>query len=82
MTYVRTVSYDEADGPVKEIYDEILAEIGRIPNVWAANSLRPEAMRLIRDIHIPIMYSETSGLTEAEKQMIATLVSALNKCRY
>ena len=82
MPFVKTVSYHQAKGPLKEAYDEMLARQGRISNVYAVSSLRPDTMVSLQNHHQPVMQSSTSGLTEAEKQMIATLVSALNKCRY
>jgi alkylhydroperoxidase family enzyme len=82
MPFVKTVPYQQAQGLLKEAYDGMLARQGRISNVYAVSSLRPETMVSLQDHHEPVMQSVTSGLTEAEKQMIATLVSALNKCRY
>lgn len=82
MPFVETVPYNNAQGILKEAYDEMLSSQGRISNVYAVSSLRPEIMVSLQSHHEPVMQSPTSGLTEAEKQMIATLVSALNKCRY
>ena len=82
MPFVETVPYNNAQGILKEAYDEMLSSQGRISNVYAVSSLRPEIMVSLQSHHKPVMQSPTSGLTEAEKQMIATLVSALNKCRY
>ena len=82
MPFVETVPYREALGLLKEAYDDMLDRQGRISNVYAVSSLRPETMVSLQNHHQPVMQSPSSGLTEAEKQMIATLVSALNKCRY
>ena len=82
MPFVKTVPYEEATGLLKEAYDDMLAQRGRISNVYAVTSLRPETMISLQNHHQPVMEDSSSGLTEAEKQMIATLVSALNKCRY
>ena len=82
MPYVRTVPYHEAVGVLKEVYDEMLAERGRISNVMSVSSLRPEIIKTLQGHHKPVMRDPSSGLTEAEKQMVATLVSALNKCQY
>ena len=82
MSHVKTVPFEEASGALRVAYDQLVAERGRISNVHAVSSLRPETMRSLYNHHKPVMGNSTSGLTEAEKQMIATLVSALNKCRY
>ena len=82
MPYVRTVPYHKASGPLKAAYDDMLADRGRIPNVYAISSTRPETMKTLQNHNDQVMRDPTSGLTEAEKQMIATLVSSLNKCQY
>jgi alkylhydroperoxidase family enzyme len=79
---VKTVPYHKAKGVLKEVYDRMLAERGRISNVMAVSSLRPQIIKTLQEHHEPVMRDPTSGLSEAEKQMIATLVSALNKCQY
>ena len=81
MPYVRTVPYAEADAILKESYDRNIADWGRISNLTAANSLRPHIMKSLMAHNSQVMGS-ASGLSKAEKQMIATLVSALNKCQY
>ena len=82
MPYVRTIPYHEANGLIKAVYDDILADMGRLPNVYAVSSIRSETMKSLKKHNDQVMRDSTSGLTEAEKQMIATLVSFLNKCKY
>ena len=81
MPYVRTVPYHEATGDLKAMYDEALQARGQTSNVMSVNSIRPSIMRTLQVHNMNVMGSE-SGLTAAEKQMIATVVSALNKCQY
>ena len=81
MPYVRTVPYHEAEGDLKAMYDEGLKARGSIGNVMSVNSIRPGIMRTLQIHNSNVMGCE-SGLTPAEKQMIATVVSALNKCQY
>ncbi|MBM3924861.1 MAG: hypothetical protein FJ320_02585 [SAR202 cluster bacterium] len=82
MAYVSVVAYRQAKGLLKDIYDEYLTSRGRIGNVMAVSSLRPKTLRALQDLNDAVMKDDTSGLTEAEKQMFATLVSAINKCQY
>ena len=81
MPYVRTVSYHEAKGDLKAIYNEMLEARGTISNVHAVNSIRPHIMKTLA-IHNSCVMRSDSGLSPAERQMIATVVSALNKCQY
>lgn len=81
MPFVRTVSYHEARGGLKDTYDQILKARGAIGNVMAVNSIRPHLMKTLFEHNSSVMRTE-SGLTPAERQMVATVVSALNRCQY
>ena len=82
MSFVQTVSYSEADGELKALYDQMLQRRGRISNVMSVSSLRPQMMKTLIAHNSSVMRAEESGLTAAERQMIATVVSALNRCQY
>jgi len=81
MPFVKTVTFEEADGEVKTAYDGLLQNRGRIANVTAVSSLRPHLMTTLSAHGRSVMGTE-SGLTPAERQMVATVVSAANKCQY
>ena len=81
MPFVRTIPYQEARGELKEIYDQMLETQGSIGNVMSVNSIRPHILKTMAAHNRCVMQSD-SGLTAAEKQMIATVVSYLNKCQY
>ena len=82
MPFVKTVPYGEASGELKALYDQMLQRRGRISNVMSVRSLRPQLMKTLIDHNASVMRAEDSGLTPAERQMIATVVSALNRCQY
>ncbi len=81
MPFVKTVTFEEADGEVKTAYDRMLQNSGRISNVIAVSSLRPHLMTTLSAHGRSVMGTE-SGLTPTERQMVATVVSATNKCQY
>lgn len=80
MAFVRTVSYEEASEATKEGYDAILRHSLNVPNLHSISGIRPEIMETLA-IHTRTVMKSRSGLTEAEKEMIATVVLALNKCQ-
>lgn len=82
MPFVQTVPYSEAHGELKELYDQMLHRRGRISNVSSVSSLRPHIMKTLVAHNASVMVADDSGLTPAERQMIATVVSALNRCQY
>ena len=81
MPYVRTIPYHEAQGELKATYDQMLQSRGSIGNVMAVNSLRPHILKTLAAHNASVMRSD-SGLSPAERQMIATVVSARNRCQY
>ncbi len=81
MPYVRTVPYHEATAELKETYDQMLETRGFVANVQAVSSIRPQIVKTLA-AHVGSVMRSESGLTAAEKEMIATVVSAVNKCQY
>lgn len=81
MPFVKTVPFEEADGKTKAAYDGLLQNSGRIANVIGVSSLRPHLMATLSAHSRSVMRTD-SGLTPAERQMVATVVSATNKCQY
>ena len=81
MPYVRTVPYEEATGELKDTYDQMLEARGFVPNVQAVSSIKPKIVKTLGD-HIGSVMRSDSGLTAAENEMIATVVSSVNKCQY
>ncbi|MCH8989594.1 MAG: carboxymuconolactone decarboxylase family protein [Chloroflexi bacterium] len=81
MPYVRTIPYDEANGELKDVYDNMIKGRGNISNVQAVSSLRPHIMKTLMGHVASVMFSE-SGVSRAEREMVAAVVSATNKCQY
>lgn len=81
MPYVKTIPYEEATGELKEAYDEMLKSRDNILNIQAVSGLRPHIMKTLREHVASVMYAE-SGVSRAEREMVASVVSATNKCQY
>ena len=81
MPYVKTIPYEEAQGELKEAYEFMIKTRGRIPNVQAVSSLKPNIMMALMEHVASVMYDE-SGVSRAEREMVAAVVSATNKCQY
>ncbi|MBM3126450.1 MAG: hypothetical protein FJZ87_15505 [Chloroflexi bacterium] len=50
MPYIYTVPMEEADGSLREIYDEQIQKLGYIPNYHKVFSLRPEVSLAWRNL--------------------------------
>ena len=81
MPYVRTIPYEEAQGELKDVYDDMIKVRGNISNVQAVSSLRPHIIKTLA-AHVGSVMRSESGVSRAEREMVAAVVSATNKCQY
>jgi hypothetical protein len=96
MTWIRVISPDQADNKLREAYgavyplypDEYRAEVpavqrpdGSADSIVAAHSLIPDALKHGMAT-LGVLLSPDLPLTRRQHEMIATLVSALNRCFY
>ncbi len=82
MALVRLVEESEAEGLVKEVYDDILAtrNLARVPNYWKALAHRPEYLASTWSKMKTVMGE--GSLDRRTKEIIAVAVSATNNCSY
>lgn len=45
MTWIQTVSYEDAEGDLRDLYDRIKGPDNNVDNIMRAHSLRPHTMR-------------------------------------
>lgn len=83
MPRIEWVEDDDAVGELAEIYSAWRAvNPGRsFPQILKCMSARPEMLRGIMQISDAVHFSD-GHLTYRTKELIATYVSAINKCRY
>lgn len=74
---------DESELPedIRELFAKNRQKPGFVPNVYVAYSFRPAALRGFIAMYEALMEGE-SGLSKAEREMIAVAVSAQNHCHY
>jgi uncharacterized peroxidase-related enzyme len=73
----------EGDMPaeVKELWAKPLEKLGFVPNVLRVYAIRPRHLGLWNAFYDDLMRGE-SGLTKAQREMIAVVVSTTNRCHY
>lgn len=79
MAWIRWIEEGEATGRLREIYDR-LGGAG-IDHILKIHSLSPESLEGHYRYYEHIMRGP-SGLSRAEREMIAVVVSAANDCHY
>lgn len=74
---------DEAAMPADLLayFDKCETKLGFVPNVLVAHAFDPVKLRLFADFYNNLMLAD-SALTRLEREMIATTVSARNRCHY
>ena len=97
MTWIRTVPPAEADADLQRRYQSVRAlyppeygvevptvvdpAAGKSDSIVAAHSLIPEAMQHLMS-GLAVLLQPHLPLTRRQHEMIATVVSALNRCFY
>lgn len=81
MARIRVVDHEESDGELREIYEELTRSRGKLAEVHKIQSLHPQSIRDHMALYMTTMFS-SSPLTRAEREMMAVVVSATNRCRY
>ena len=76
------VEESEAEGPLAELYATSKARslAGVVPDILRTVSLRPDFLAAIDQASR--LHFTDGALTRAQHEMIASYVSALNRCRY
>ena len=81
MSWIEEIEVTEAEGRLAEVYAELLEKRGKVANILQVHSLNPNAMASHLDLYMSIMFGK-SGLSRAEREAIAVVVSATNECEY
>lgn len=81
MPYIRLIEEGEADGPLRAEYEAARERAGKVFNILKAMSLRPAVLRASMALYREIMFGE-SGLSRKERELLATVASAEQGCRY
>lgn len=81
MPYINIIDYENADKPLKDIYDHLIASRGKLAEVHKIQSLNPESIVRHMDLYVHLMYGK-SPLKRAQREMIGVVVSICNSCIY
>jgi len=81
MSWIEEIEVSEADGKLAEMYAALIKQRGKVSNILKVHSLNPDAMGEHLDLYMTMMFGK-SGLSRAEREAIAIVVSANNDCQY
>ncbi len=80
MAWIRSVGEDEATAPVKAVYEASKRLYGFVPNIRKAISLDPAALEAYAQLSQAAYHGTV--LAPEDRELIATVVSVLNRCHY
>jgi len=81
MAYIDYIKYSDADGRLKEIYDDVINKRGKLASVHMVQALNPESIVYHMDLYLELVYGR-SPLKRYQREMIAVVVSKTNDCDY
>lgn len=81
MPFIKTINYEESSDELRQAYDSIVGARGKLAEVHKIQSLNPPALLAHMDLYKAVMFGK-SPLKRYQREMMAVVVSAANKCRY
>ena len=81
MTWIKVIDVPEAEGALREAYNEVSSARGEVGNILKVHSLHPEVLTAHLRLYRELMFGR-SELTRAERETIAVAVSVVNHCHY
>lgn len=76
------VPKQSAEPDIQKYFDKCLEKIGFVPNVIKGYAARPARWRAFVTMYHALMDKEGSKLSPLEREMIAVVVSSVNRCYY
>jgi len=81
MAWINIIDEDDADGRLAEVYETIADARGKIAEILRVQSLAPDALLHHLKLYTTVMFG-SRGLSRAERELVATVVSVHNQCDY
>ena len=81
MPYIKQVSEKEASGQIGQVYELAKKRAGGVANILKVMSRDAATLKASMQFYISLMKSK-NALSNARKEMLATVVSNVNDCYY
>jgi uncharacterized peroxidase-related enzyme len=81
MAWIKAIEPGEATGELKSEYENAVRRAGKVFNILKVQSLNASTLEASMRMYMATMYGP-SGLSRAEREMLATVVSWANRCFY
>ncbi len=81
MSWIHEVPEDTAEGEIAALHGSLREARGKVSNILKVHSLRPAALQHHLDLYMGLLFAP-GGLSRAEREMVAVVVSRANGCDY
>jgi alkylhydroperoxidase family enzyme len=81
MAWIEVIPEDDAKGALKEAYEQMQEPWGGVDNILKIHSLNLPSMLAHNELYKVVMRGD-SQLSRVQREMIAVVVSAVNRCHY
>ena len=81
MAWIDIIDEENAEGSIKEQYDQLIEPWGGVDNILKIHSLNPKSLAAHVQLYKTLMYGK-SPLRRTDREMIAVVVSTINQCHY
>ena len=81
MPFIEIIEPEQAEGELKDIYDELVRSRGKVAEVHKIQSLNPKTITTHMDLYMSIMFGQ-SPIKRVHREMMAVVVSVANQCQY
>ena len=82
MTWIKTITYEQATGALRRLYDRIKGPDDNVDNIMLAHSLRPHSMEGHMALYKYVLHHPRNELPKSYLEIIGVYVSILNACAY
>lgn len=81
MAFIEIIAPEDAEGELKQVYEEVTQSRGQVAEVLRLHSLNPKSLTNHVDLYMTVMFGK-SPLKRKVREMIAVVVSRGNNCDY
>ena len=82
MTWIATIAYDDAEGPLRRLCDRVKGPGDHVDNIMQAHSLRPHSMEGHMALYKSVLHHARNLLDRWLLEALGVYVSLLNGCGY
>lgn len=81
MSWIEQIAEEDAKGKLASIFSAARGRAGDVAHILRVMSLRPDPLGTFMRLYVQLMHDEAT-LSQADREMLATVTSQVNECFY